>query len=160
MWCRTDQVQVGSLGQQLDVGTATLDARLETDFVPSIRDRRSDEDRRHSEKLEEAHPLLDDERFGVEDEWPQQKGRDGVMFGSRLEDKTFISGQLTVLHLFYCPFTCPQNTRPSPLRHRGPEDHGGCVLTVVLGDVFVRILLLGAGHHPAEEDRTVTDKNR
>lgn len=66
-----------------------------------------------SEKLEEAQPLLDDERFGVEDEWPQQKGGDGVMFGSRLEDKTFISGQLTVLHLFYCPFTCSQNTHLS-----------------------------------------------
>lgn len=74
------------------------------------------------------HPLLDDERFGVEDEWPQQKGRDGVMFGSRLEDKTFISGQLTVLHLFYCPFTCPQNTHLSGLQHRDPEDHGGVYL--------------------------------
>lgn len=49
--------------------------------------------------------LLDNERLGVEGEWPQQEGRDGVMFSSRLEDETFISRQFTVLHLFYGPFT-------------------------------------------------------
>lgn len=54
---------------------------------------------------QERHCLLDDERFGVEGERPQQQGRDGVMFRPRLEDKTFISGQFTVLHLLYGPFT-------------------------------------------------------
>lgn len=49
--------------------------------------------------------LLDDERVGGEGERPQQQGGDGMMLGSRLEDKTFISGQLAVLHLLHRPFT-------------------------------------------------------
>lgn len=66
----------------------------------------SDEDsREYVKSKQKRHCLLDDERFGVEGERPQQQGGDGVMFSSRLEDQTFISGQFTVLHLFYGPFT-------------------------------------------------------
>lgn len=43
MWCSTDQVQVWSLGQQLDVGAAAVDARLETDLVPSKTDKSCDQ---------------------------------------------------------------------------------------------------------------------
>lgn len=49
--------------------------------------------------------LLDDEGPGVEGERAQQLGGDGVMFGSRLQDQTFVAGQLTVLHLLHRPFT-------------------------------------------------------
>lgn len=49
---------------------------------------------------------LDDQGLCVEGERSQQLGRDGVMFGSRFQDQTFISRELTVLHLLHGPFTC------------------------------------------------------
>ena len=53
---------------------------------------------------------LDDEGLGVKDEGSQQLGRDGVVFGFGLEDQTFISWKLRVLHLLHRPFTCTSHT--------------------------------------------------
>lgn len=158
VWCWTDQVQVGSLGQQLDVGTTTLDARLETDFVPSIRDRWSDEDSRHSdEKLEEAVSLTG--QWAV---WCWR--RMAAAEGQRWRDVWLETwGQDLYLRAAYCPSSLllpiylPTEHTPVMTPAQRPRRSWRRVLTVVLGDVFVGILLLGTGHHPAEEDRRVTD---
>lgn len=48
---------------------------------------------------------LDDEGFGVESKRAQEQSRDGVMFGSGLQYKAFITRQLCVFHLLNLPFT-------------------------------------------------------
>lgn len=111
--------------------------------------------------------LLDDEGLGVEGERPQQLGGDGVMFGPGLQDQTFISRQLTVLHLLHGPFTCSQR-QLACVNHHDRDQYGGLsrtsqlitedsALTVILCNLFVGILLLGAGHHPAVTNSLVTD---
>lgn len=105
----TDQVELRRLCQQLDIGAAAVDARLEVDLVP---EKQSQSQGAESERrAAEERLLLDDERFGVEGERSQQPGRDGVMFSAGLQDQTFVSGELTVLHLLHGPFPCDQHHR-------------------------------------------------
>lgn len=109
--------------------------------------------------------LLDDEGLGVEGERPQQLGGDGVMFGPGLQDQTFISRQLTVLHLLHCPFTCSQRQLACVNHHDQeqyggqdmPADHWGSALTIILCNLFIGVLLLSAGHHPAVTNSLVTE---
>lgn len=75
--------------------------------------------------------LLDDEGLGVEGERPQQLGGDGVMFGPGLQDQTFISRQLTVLHLLHCPFTCSQR-QLACVNHHDQDQYGGLSRTYQL----------------------------